>query len=327
MTMKEKATMLDSAIRRLYVDECRSINYIHKLLGIDKPTISRHIKEQDYHQFNQHEKKIRKFLKSYKERIISMIKGGCVNKDIEKACGVGYSFLKEVIEYDKDIQEVKKLSYKGEVGEFLEIDGEEWKQIDGYPNYEASTMGRVRTKYGIVKPSPNSRTNRYYICMVDENGKRHNLILARVIAGTFCEGHTEEANTVNHKDGDTHNNKAENLEWVSQSDNNRHAFRCLKRKVVKSKPIDFLIRYKGKYVFKTISAFARFVEKSKTQAARWVYESPNEHEIEKISKKRCNDYPKGVGGGPRNVLDPGTKRGSRNSLADRRGRKPSVGGV
>lgn len=327
MTMKEKATMLDSAIRRLYVDECRSISYIHRLLGIDRHTISRHIQEHDYHQFNQHEKKIRKFLKSYKERIISMMKEGYTNKEIYNEFGVGRLFFTEIIEYDKDIQEVKKLSCKGEVGEFLEIEGEEWKPIEGYPNYEASTMGRVRTKYGIVKPTPNSRTNRYYISMVDGNGKRHNLILARVIAGTFCEGHTKDADTVNHKDGDTHNNKVENLEWVSQADNNRHAFRYLKRKVVKAKPLDFLIRYKGKYVFKTITAFARFIEKSPTQAARWIYENPEEHEIEKISKEHCNDYPKGVGGGPRNVLDPGTKRGSRNSLADRRGRKPSVGGV
>lgn len=316
MTMNKKAKMLDSAIRRLYVDECRSISYIHRLLGIDRQTLSKHIKEHDYHQFNKQEKKIKSFLRSYKERVISMIKEGKTNREICAACGVGHLFLKLVFEYDEDIQSTKKLSSTSGFYEYVEIVGEEWKSVDGYKGYEVSNMGRVRNMYGILQPIPNKITNRLYVSMTDSNGKRHNLILARVIAGAFCEGHTQETNTVNHKDGNFLNNKAENLEWVSQADNNLHAYRSLNRKVVRAGKINFTIKYKGKYMFKTITAFARFIGKSPTQAARWIYESPEEHEIEKIYKYHCNDYPKGVGRTSRNVLGPDTKRGPRNSLAD-----------
>lgn len=34
---------------------------------------------------------------------------------------------------------------------------------------------------------------------------------------------------INHKDGNTKNNSKDNLEWVSKSDNNLHAFRVLNR--------------------------------------------------------------------------------------------------
>jgi len=284
MTSKEKIEMLDGAVKQLFVNECRSISYISKLLKIDRGTISQHIKENGYQQVNQQKKKIERFLNSYKEFIISKIKEGWTNKEICEYCHVGRLFFKSVIDYDKDIQEVKKLSNCTSNVEYSEIDGEEWKVIDGYNGYEVSNMGRIRHNNGLIVPTLNRLHDRYYVGLIGNDGKRHNLILSRVVAGAFCERKSTEDRTVNHKDGDKHNNKAENLEWVTQSENNLHSYHVLNRKHSHAQPIKYIIEYKGTYQFKTIAAFARFVGLGPTQAARWVKESPEEHEIRLLPK-------------------------------------------
>lgn len=280
MTAKEKANLLDSTIKQLYVDECRSISYIHRLLKIDRNTLSRHIKAKGYVQLNMDKKKIARFLKSYRERLISCIKNGYTKREICTIFKVGMIFLNKVIEYDEEIMNTKKNSRVNEP--YVEIEGEIWKTVDGYPYYEASNLGRVRSINGIKKPSLNKLHNRYYISLVDGEGKTHNLILARVIAGLFCERPDEKCNTVNHKDGDTLNNKAENLEWVTQSDNNLHSYRVLNRKKSIGRKLPFVILYKDKYEFKTITAFSRFLMLSETQTRRWVFESPEKHDIKHI---------------------------------------------
>jgi len=45
----------------------------------------------------------------------------------------------------------------------------------------------------------------------------------RLVAATFCEGRTEERDEVNHKDLCKTNNASTNLEWVTRSENMRHA--------------------------------------------------------------------------------------------------------
>lgn len=110
------------------------------------------------------------------------------------------------------------------------------------------------------------------------------LKIHRLVAHAFCEGFSEIRNTVNHIDGNKFNNKASNLEWVSQSENNKHAYTALSRPVNIGKPIDYIISYKDKYQFKTVASFARFIGKSETQARRWIEESPEKHEIKKIKK-------------------------------------------
>ena len=282
MLAKEKAELLKSTIKELYSNEGRSISYISRLLEIDRHTLSNLIKSNNFVQINQHKGKIRQFLKEYREVIVSKIKNGESVKQICAYCHVGHEFYQKVLEYDTELANTKNEYLKEQFEEYTKMDGEVWKPIVGYENYEVSNFGRIRKRYNIVKPILNTKHDRYYITLW-ANGKRKNFILARIVAHAFCDGYDENHNTVNHLDGNTHNNSAENLEWVSQSDNNLHSYKVLKRKVNIAKPIKYIIVYKGTYRFKTISAFSRFLNLSETQTRRWLDE-PERHEIQKVYK-------------------------------------------
>lgn len=118
---------------------------------------------------------------------------------------------------------------------------EEWRGIPGYEGiYEASNLGRIKSVAG--KRTINARCNRTwkerimklhltkrskgYNAMVSlwKDGKRKQLLVARLVAMTWCEGYKADL-TVNHIDGNPLNNSADNLEWVTLSENSRHAFR------------------------------------------------------------------------------------------------------
>lgn len=121
---------------------------------------------------------------------------------------------------------------------------EKWKPIPGYEgSYEASNLGRIKSVEG--KRTINARCNRVWkerimklhltrrggkkttfnqMVTLWKEGKYKQLLVARLVAMTWCEGYAEGL-TVNHIDGDPLNNKAENLEWVTLSENMSHAFR------------------------------------------------------------------------------------------------------
>lgn len=98
---------------------------------------------------------------------------------------------------------------------------ESWKQIDGYPDYLVSDNGRICSlKSGLLKPRENSRG--YMIVDIGGDTKR----LHRVVAKAFIPN-PEEKETVNHKDGNPLNNVAGNLEWCTNSENQRHSLDVL----------------------------------------------------------------------------------------------------
>lgn len=87
-------------------------------------------------------------------------------------------------------------------------------EFNGYTIREDGTItnkdGSVKTPYGkgydAVKLYYNGRYNQHYV--------------HRLVAEAFIDGRDE---TVNHKDGNKRNNHVSNLEWMSYSDNNKHA--------------------------------------------------------------------------------------------------------
>lgn len=100
-----------------------------------------------------------------------------------------------------------------------------WLPIRGFENYEVSNTGDVRNVLTgrVLKPYPFS--NRYLGVQL---GRRNVQLVHRLVAAAFIKG--DSSLQVNHKDGDRTNNRAENLEWLTCSDNQRHSHRELNRK-------------------------------------------------------------------------------------------------
>ncbi len=98
---------------------------------------------------------------------------------------------------------------------------EQWKTIDGWP-YEASSMGRVRnsrTGY-ILKPCDDKYG--YFLVTLCDSGNQVTRTVHRLVSRTFLGG-KPDGYVVNHMDGRKHNNGADNLEYVTPAENERHA--------------------------------------------------------------------------------------------------------
>jgi len=110
-----------------------------------------------------------------------------------------------------------------------------WKNIKGYPDYQISNFGRVKSFKGstpiILKPNRG-----IYLSVMLNSYKR--LYIHRLVANEFVENiHSKPQ--VNHKDGNKNNNSFNNLEWCTPKENTQHAY------------INGLIRSRGgKRVFK-----------------------------------------------------------------------------
>lgn len=109
-----------------------------------------------------------------------------------------------------------------------------WKVIpDGGTiyKYEISNMGRVRRtdKFGRQLYRRPVLSNGYYDFGNWKNNKYVHKRIHRLVAEAFIPN-PRHYKQVNHKNGDKLDNRAENLEWVDNSENQRHARYVLKKK-------------------------------------------------------------------------------------------------
>lgn len=99
-----------------------------------------------------------------------------------------------------------------------------WKDIKGYEGlYQISDEGHVRRIMadGSAKMLKDKQ-GLYHTVSLSKNGEKKTFAIHRLVAEYFIE-RPEGAMEVNHKDGNKHNNDVSNLEWVTQSENLRHA--------------------------------------------------------------------------------------------------------
>lgn len=108
---------------------------------------------------------------------------------------------------------------------------EVWKKIPFYPGYEVSTRGRVRSlkrrRPKILKTHkitrPDRRKSYLRVSLWNKGGRKHRRV-HRLVALAF-KRRPAGKNTVNHEDGNTLNNRVENLTWTTNVENIKHAWR------------------------------------------------------------------------------------------------------
>ncbi len=124
---------------------------------------------------------------------------------------------------------------------------EEWRNVDGFPGYMVSNLGRIKSLaravpriFGgvlrvrrnpevIMKQFKTGRKRNYYKVALSAGHKEKVQIgVHRLVAKAFIENQRELAVYVNHKDGNGLNNRSDNLEWVTNSENLLHASEVLR---------------------------------------------------------------------------------------------------
>lgn len=109
---------------------------------------------------------------------------------------------------------------------------EKWKPAPGYPGYEVSNAGKIRSVPRFV----NSNGGKRHVpgCMlspwltpagyfqVDLSG--HRVTVHTVVALAWCKDHFAGAH-VDHINGVRNDNRAKNLEWVTPSENVKRGFK------------------------------------------------------------------------------------------------------
>lgn len=110
-----------------------------------------------------------------------------------------------------------------------------WKNIEGFENlYQVSTYGRIKSLGNGNSTNTNTKQKRILKTNLSKNGyekiklfkdgKRYYFNVHRLVALTFLANDFNKSE-VNHKDGNKINNNISNLEWVTASENQLHAFK------------------------------------------------------------------------------------------------------
>ena len=107
---------------------------------------------------------------------------------------------------------------------------ERWRAVVGFEGiYEVSDFARVKRvgagRGAVAGRILKQQTNRrgYQVLRINKDGKRYSATVHKLVAGAFI-GVRPNGKEVNHKDGNKSNNYPDNLEYVTQSENQRHAF-------------------------------------------------------------------------------------------------------
>lgn len=116
---------------------------------------------------------------------------------------------------------------------------EEWRDIRGYEGlYQVSSFGKVksldRTNFKFNRSVPlkgrilklNTNIHGYPFATIYKNGVSHSITVHRLVAETFIPN-PDNKPQVNHINGCKSDNRVDNLEWVTASENQTHSFRVL----------------------------------------------------------------------------------------------------
>lgn len=106
------------------------------------------------------------------------------------------------------------------------IQGYGKKKYEIYEDGTVVLLGRIGARGYVINDKVLKQYlngNGYFRVSLNLEGKNKDYFVHRLVAKYFVPNPYNK-DKVNHKDGNKHNNHASNLEWVTSSENNKHAF-------------------------------------------------------------------------------------------------------
>lgn len=100
------------------------------------------------------------------------------------------------------------------------------KPVKGFEGrYSATSNGDVFSHLSKLTLKAKKQNSGYLeVALCRSDGKIEYKLIHRIVCEAFNGEHPDQKMFVNHIDGDKTNNRPENLEWCSRSENMRHAF-------------------------------------------------------------------------------------------------------
>ena len=106
--------------------------------------------------------------------------------------------------------------------ENLEWSCDEWKELTGFSKYLFSSAGKIWSKKTHTETSLSYSSDGYLkVGLTNDEGRCVSTGVHRLIALAFIPN-PENKPTVNHKNHDKTDNRVENLEWATVTEQNRH---------------------------------------------------------------------------------------------------------
>lgn len=105
----------------------------------------------------------------------------------------------------------------------MNTSNEIWEIIKDFPNYSVSTLGRVKNNInGKLLSLATSQGGYYFVALYRNNGgDKKYLRVNRLVAMTFIPN-PHNKSQVNHIDENKKNNRRDNLEWATPTENRNH---------------------------------------------------------------------------------------------------------
>lgn len=144
------------------------------------------------------------------------------------------------------------------------MDKEIWKNVIGFEGrYQVSNFGRVKGIHKMLKFCESNGYARVYFFI--KKGKQKGMLVHRLVAAAFI-GKIEQGLEVNHIDGNKKNNKVDNLEVVTRSQNVYHSHYTLKNNNL-HKPEVSVYCYEYDVKCKSVNEMKRFLNSKQVKGS------------------------------------------------------------
>jgi hypothetical protein len=161
------------------------------------------------------------------------------------------------------------------INKIEDLPGEEWREIEGFPDYMVSNMGRVKgvgkkfnrkhsrcdtimevhRKPNLLKLTDHGQNGYMSVGLYNPAGEHRIWRVNRLVAQIFIPN-PENKPVVNHLNYIRGDNRVENLEWCTVEENNKHAFLRKDRNTARGEQLSLLSEAQVLFMYENLDRYS-----------------------------------------------------------------------